>query len=152
MSKPPTTLDTLLELARSACDRAGDTLRQERRDAQQIEARIGALEQYRQEYLERLQQAMARGIDPVLVDNYRRFLASLDSALEGARSALAAQHEKVEGGIRHWHNARRRVASYDTLASRRVLQQAVLEQRAELRASDELVTGLLARRQAQRGR
>lgn len=151
MSKPSTTLDTLLELARSARDRAGDTLRQERRSAQQIEARIGALEQYREEYLERLQQAMARGIDPVLVDNYRRFLASLDSALDGARSALAAQHEKVEGEIRHWHNARRRVASYDTLTARRGLQQSVLEQRAELRASDEQAAGRLARRQAQRG-
>jgi len=57
----------------------------------------------------------------------------------------------VEGEIRHWHNARRRVASYDTLAARRGLQQSVLEQRAELRASDEQAAGRLARRQAQRG-
>ena len=116
-------LDMLTDLARDARDQAGKLLAQERQTQQQTEAQLQSLNRYRVEYAERLQHAMRDGIDPATMYNYQQFLASLDAALVRARQALTAQQKRVQQSQQHWQQEQRKLSSYDTLASRRLLEE-----------------------------
>lgn len=138
-------LDILTGLARDARDQAGKLLADERQTQQQTEAQLESLNRYRAEYAERLQQAMRDGIDPATMYNYQQFLASLDAALSRARQALAAQQKRVQQSQQNWQQEQRKLSSYDTLASRRLLEEHRRQERHEQKASDDFVTGRLAR-------
>ncbi|NGO90796.1 MAG: flagellar export protein FliJ [Halomonas sp.] len=138
-------IDMLTDLARDARDQAGKLLAQERQTEQQTEAQLASLSRYRVEYAERLQQAMRKGIDPATVYNYQQFLASLDAALSRARQALTAQQKRVQQSQQNWQQEQRRLSSYDTLASRRLLEEHRRQARHEQKANDELVTNRMAR-------
>ncbi len=141
-------LDMLTDLARDARDQAGKLLAQERQTQQQTEAQLHSLNRYRVEYAERLQQAMRDGIDPATMYNYQQFLASLDAALSRARKALAAQQKRVQQSQQHWQQEQRKLSSYDTLASRRLLEEHRRQARHEQKVSDDMVTNRLARQQS----
>ena len=138
-------LDMLTGLARDARDQAGKVLAQERRTEQQTTAQLQALLSYRAEYAERLQKAMRDGIDPATMYNYQQFLASLDAALSRARQALAAQQASVQQSQKNWQQEQRKLSSYDTLASRRLLEEHRRSERHEQKTNDDLVTSRLAR-------
>lgn len=138
-------LDTLIELARGERDQAGQALASERQNERQVSGQLESLQQYRLEYAERLQQAMREGIDPATMRNYQQFLNSLDDALARAREALAAQQQRVGQRRAQWQQEQRKLSSYDTLVSRRDAHQRRQEARQELRLSDELVNGRMAR-------
>ncbi|GHE21065.1 flagellar export protein FliJ [Halomonas urumqiensis] len=145
MSHTPTPLDTLTDLARDARDQAGQTLASERLNERQVAGQLESLGRYRLEYAQRLQQAMRDGIDPATMRNYQRFLDSLDDALARARQALGAQQQRVGQSQSHWQQQQRKLSSYDTLVSRRAMQQSLKAERQELRASDDLVNTRLLR-------
>lgn len=138
-------LDMLTDLARSARDQAGKVLAQERQTEQQTTAQLQSLLSYRAEYAERLQKAMRDGIDPATMYNYQQFLASLDAALSRARQALAAQQTSVKQSQKNWQQEQRQLSSYDTLASRRLLEEHRRSERHEQKSNDDLVTSRLAR-------
>ncbi|BCA90315.1 MAG: flagellar export protein FliJ [Halomonas sp.] len=141
-------LDMLTDLARDARDQAGKLLAQERQNQQQTEAQLQSLNRYRVEYAERLQHAMRDGIDPATMYNYQQFLASLDAALVRARQALTAQQKRVQQSQQHWQQEQRKLSSYDTLASRRLLEEHRRQARYEQKAADDFVTSRVARQQS----
>ena len=141
-------LDMLTDLARDARDQAGKLLAQERQTQQQTEAQLQSLNRYRVEYAERLQHAMRDGIDPATMYNYQQFLASLDAALVRARQALTAQQKCVQQSQQHWQQEQRKLSSYDTLASRRLLEEHRRQARYEQKAADDFVTSRVARQQS----
>ena len=138
-------LEMLTGLAKSARDQAGKVLAQERQTELQTTAQLQSLLSYRAEYAERLQKAMREGIDPATMYNYQQFLASLDAALSRARQALATQQASVQKSQQHWQQEQRKLSSYDTLASRRLLEEHRRSERQEQKTNDDLVTGRLAR-------
>ena len=120
-------LDMLTDLARDARDQAGKLLAQERQTQQ---------------------HAMRDGIDPATMYNYQQFLASLDAALVRARQALTAQQKRVQQSQQHWQQEQRKLSSYDTLASRRLLEEHRRQARYEQKATDDFVTSRVARQQS----
>ncbi|QNI01523.1 flagellar export protein FliJ [Halomonas sp. SH5A2] len=140
-----TQLEMLADLAREARDQAGIALAQERQGEQQTTAQLNSLKRYRAEYAERLQLAMRDGIDPATMYNYQQFLGSLDAALERARHTLAAQQKRVEKRQQHWQQEQRKLSSYDTLTSRRLVEEHRRLERYEQKTNDDLVTSRLAR-------
>jgi flagellar FliJ protein len=142
----PTPLETLTELAKEARDEAGRALAKERNNERQVVQQLESLGAYRQEYAQRLQQAMREGIDPATMFNYQAFIAALDDALARAREALAAQQKRVSSTQKQWQNEQSRLSSYNTLAARRALEEQRAEARREQRLSDELVTNREVRR------
>lgn len=141
-------LDMLTDLARDARDQAGKLLAQERQTQQQTEAQLQSLNRYRVEYAERLQHAMRDGIDPATMYNYQQFLASLDAALVRARQALTAQQKRVQQSQQHWQQEQRKLSSYDTLASRRLLEEHRRQARYEQKSTDDFVNSRVARQQS----
>ena len=140
-----TSLDTLIELARKARDRAGQALAEGRQQSQQAEAQLARLHAYREEYAAQLQNLMTRGIEASTLANYRHFLGSLDEAIQSARQALDQQQQRVETTRQHWQQEQRQLTSFDTLAQRRACAVQRREIRQEQRLGDEICNQLVAR-------
>jgi len=72
----------------------------------------------------------------------------LDAALVRARQALTAQQKRVQQSQQHWQQEQRKLSSYDTLASRRLLEEHRRQARYEQKATDDFVTSRVARQQS----
>lgn len=127
-------LDTLIDLATEQRDAAALALGQLRGRLAQSESQFDSLIAYREEYRQRLETAMADGVSMARLNNYQRFLASLDQAIRQQEQAVENSREQVSDGQTHWQDRHRRLKSFDTLATR---QQAVAD-RAETRREQQL--------------
>jgi len=132
------TLNTLIDLARNDADEAAGQLRQlaaERHEAQQ---QLDMLRDYRLDYAERLQKAMHTGLSASNYHNFRQFIATLDEAISQQNKAVAQIDAKIDAGRGRWQAEQRKLNSYETLQSRQLRQRAVLENRREQRANDDI--------------
>lgn len=139
-------LETLIELAREARNKAGQLLASERDNQRQLNDQLELLKRYRGEYAEQLQVRMDQGIDLASLQDYQTFLASVDHAIARAREGLEAQQRTMIRYQEQWQQRQRRLSSYDTLASRRAAHQLSCEARAELRLQDETSNNLYVRK------
>lgn len=138
-------LDTLIELAREARDKAATMLADERNGQQQLKAQIELLQGYRGEYSQRLQENIRHGMDMATLRDYQVFLASLDKAIDQARETIAEQQQRVAQRQLQWQQQQRRLSSFDTLLTRRnnLLQRQLV--RREQQHHDEINTNAFAR-------
>lgn len=140
-----TPLDTLIGLARSARDSAGQQLAGARQTELQLRQQVQQLESYRLEYVRKLQTTLKSGTSLATVNDYRRFIASLDDAIVRAQTELANRQLVVTERQQALQHEQRRLKSYDTLVSRREQTLLRQEERRELRHTDEINTNTYAR-------
>lgn len=138
-------LETLIEESRKARDQAGRALAEERRGEQQAAAQLDALERYKQEYNRQLQEALSRGVDAITLDNYRRFIGSLEDAIGRAGDNLQQHSQQVSVSQQHWRQQQKQLSSYNTLAGRRAAREQIRLARQEQRGNDELSNNAQAR-------
>ena len=81
-------LQTLLELMQNRTDEASRKLGQLITAEQSQRSRLQMLEQYRDEYAQRMRKATAEGITRLILRNYQDFLARIDEAIEQQRQAV----------------------------------------------------------------
>lgn len=141
-----TTLDILTGKARRERDTAGRNLAGAQRACQQLQAQLQQLQGYRREYATRLDGLLQTGTDMLTVQEYQRFLGSIDTALERARQELERQQQELQRCQDHWQQKQQRLASFDTLASRREQQAARAESKRERRLHDEIAQTAFRRR------
>lgn len=139
-------LDILIDQSRKARDNAGRALAEERNAHEQTSGQLAALQRYRSEYCERLQQAMAAGISASTLADYHRFIRSLDDAIAQARNLLGQQQQRVDSSSEHWRHHQRKLTSFSALETRRAQLEQRQEDRRERRQADEVTQNLLARR------
>ncbi|WP_406828091.1 flagellar export protein FliJ [Microbulbifer sp. ARAS458-1] len=139
-------LEILIDQSRKARDSAGRVLAEERNAHEQTTGQLEALQRYRSEYCERLQQAMAMGINASTLADYNRFISSLDDAITQARSLQIQQQDRVESSSEHWRHHQSRLTSFSTLRTRRVQLEQQQDARRERRQTDEITQNLIARR------
>ncbi|WP_231758116.1 flagellar export protein FliJ [Microbulbifer elongatus] len=144
-------LDILIDESRKARDNAGRALAEERSASAQTNGQLDALQRYRSEYCERLQQAMAEGISASTLADYNRFIESLDGAIARARDVLAQQQDKVASTSEHWRHHQSKLTSFSALETRRAQLEQRKEARRELRQADEMTQNLIARRALRNG-
>lgn len=143
---PSSPLDTLIDQSRKARDSAGRALAEEQHCRAQTAAQLETLQQYRGEYRQKLQEAMQRGVGADTLNDYSRFIQSLDGAIARAREALAQQGERLDASRQHWQQRQRQLSSYDTLAERRARGEQQRQAQRERRLNDEMSQNLIARR------
>lgn len=130
-------LATLMQLAEEAQQATARLLAGERRNEQQLVAQLRLLERYRLEYGERLDQLSDAGITRGALDDYQRFMRSLDAAIDTARQGLSVQVGKVAQYQARWREERGRQVAFSTLLERREAKAQRLEARGEARRQDE---------------
>lgn len=140
-----TPLNTLIDLARSARDTAGQQLAGARRTEMQLVHQVEQLKEYRLEYVRKLQATLKSGTSLATVNDYRRFITSLDDAIAHAKAELASRKQVVIERQQTLQLEQRRLKSFDTLISRREQETLRRDERRELRQTDEINTNTYAR-------
>ncbi|WP_299261701.1 flagellar export protein FliJ [uncultured Kushneria sp.] len=130
-------LEMLIELAEGDRDAAAKLLGQLRSAHQQSHTQLEMLSDYRNDYLRRFEQAMQRGLTMASIQNYQRFLSSLDRAIEHQRQQVDQQQGRITRGMTNWQQQQKRVNSYDVLISRRRQEAEHRMNKLEQRQSDE---------------
>lgn len=133
-----TPLDTLIELAQGRCDEAAKALGAHLRMQRELQHRGATLEQYRSDYLLRLETAARAGIDGASLRNLLRFLCRIDAAQAQQQHDAQACETRVAQAQAAWQAAQRRMEAFATLDRRRDAALALQARRVEQRLQDEV--------------
>ncbi len=130
-------LQTLLDLSQLRLDEATRKLGELMTGQQEAQKRVDLLTEYRAEYQTRFVTASQNGLAPSEWQNFRSFLAKLDSAVEQAQLMLDNSRMNTVRGQQAWVEKRGRVKAYDTLADRHRQAGIKRELRSEQKLGDE---------------
>lgn len=134
----PSPLNTLIDLARNDTDEAARTLAELANSRRDAENQLQALHSYRKDYAERLQKVSQSGLSASNYHNFRQFIATLDEAISQQNRILEQIDARMQKGRDAWQAEKKRLSSFETLQTRQLRQQAVLESRREQRLNDEI--------------
>ena len=130
-------LQTLLELMQNRTDEASRKLGQLITAEQSQRSRLQMLEQYRDEYAQRMREATAEGITRLILRNYQDFLARIDDAIEQQRQAVQSSELSTKAGQTEWRNQNTKLMAIDTLSSRHDARERYRENKQEQKILDE---------------
>ena len=88
----------LINLAKESTDEAARLLGRLSAERTNAERQLGMLQDYRHDYLERLQQAMTSGMSASDCHNYQRFIGTLDDAIVQQQGVLQQADENLNKG------------------------------------------------------
>jgi flagellar FliJ protein len=130
-------LDKVALLARSQENRAAVSLQKSQQSLEQSTARLSQLEQFRQEYEQRLEAMAREGIDARQLADYRRFLRNLNEAINLQGKEITQSEENLQTSREEYRDRSLRRGSVDELISRGRAALILEEGRREQRLSDE---------------
>ncbi|MAL01983.1 flagellar export protein FliJ [Neopusillimonas maritima] len=138
-------LTTLIDLTKDKTNDVAKQLQNLTSSRQSAHEQLETLHTYRQDYAQRLQQAMTTGLSAANYHNFRQFIATLDEAISQQNKVVAQIDANVELRKKEWVDQKRQLSSYETLLSRQERQAAQRENRIEQRTNDELSMNLFRR-------
>ncbi len=103
-------------------------------------SRLQMLEQYREEYAQRLRENIAQGITRLVMLNYQDFLARIDEAIEQQRQAVRTSEQSTRAGQEHWQRQNKQLKAIDTLSQRHDARERYRENKQEQKLQDEFST------------
>ena len=130
-------LQPLLELMQTRTDEATRKLGQLIAAEQNQRSRLQMLEQYREEYAQRLREATANGITRLILRNYQDFLARIDEAVEQQTIAVQNSERSTKAGQDHWQAQHKQLKAIDTLAVRHDVRERYRENKLDQKLQDE---------------
>lgn len=133
-------LQPLLDLMQTRTDEATRTLGKLIAAEQSQRSRLQMLEQYREEYAQRLREAVAQGITRLVMLNYQDFLARIDEAIEQQRLAVKDSERNTKAGQEHWQTQNKQLKAIDTLSQRHDARERYRENKIEQKLQDEFST------------
>lgn len=133
-------LQPLLEIMQNRTDEATRKLGQLISEEQNQRSRLQMLEQYRNEYAQRLCEASAQGVTRFVLLNYQNFLARIDEAIEQQRIAVQNSERDTQHGKDYWQNQNKQLKAIDTLSQRHDARERSRENRRDQKLHDEFST------------
>ena len=133
----PFTLQPLLDLMQTRADEATRKLGQLIAAEQSQRSRLQMLEQYREEYAQRLRDATLQGITRLVLRNYQDFLARIDQAITQQNIAVRQSENSTAAGQNHWQEQNKRLKAIDTLSVRHDIRERWHEGKREQKIQDE---------------
>jgi flagellar FliJ protein len=133
-------LQPLLDLAQRRLEAATAALQRLAGSRQQADDDLAQLKRRHARYSTDLQQALARGIEPHRLRDYRAFLDRLLRAVDVQAEELERRRRAWADAHARWLDLRRREQALSVLRQRHRSAEAVGEGRREQRRQDELAT------------
>lgn len=133
----PFSLQPLLELMQTRTDEATRQLGQLIAAEQNQRSRLEMLEQYRDEYAQRLRDAIAQGVTRQILNNYQEFLGRIDEAIQQQRQAVRHSEQSTRQGQAHWQAQNKQLKAIDTLSQRHDARERYRENRQDQKLQDE---------------
>lgn len=130
-------LQPLLEIMQTRTDEATRKLGHLIAAEQNQRSRLQMLEQYREEYAQRLREVTAEGITRIILRNYQDFLIRIDEAIEQQRSAVETSERSTQAGKEHWQAQNKQLKAIDTLSLRHDARERYRENRQDQKLQDE---------------
>ena len=98
------------------------------------------LEQYREEYAQRLRESIAQGITRLVMLNYQDFLARIDEAIAQQKLAVENSERSTKAGQEEWKAQNKQLKAIDTLSQRHDARERQRENKIEQKLQDEFTT------------
>lgn len=133
-------LQPLLELMQTRADEATRNLGKLIAAEQSQRTRLQMLEQYREEYAQRLRESATQGITRLVMLNYQDFLARIDEAVEQQRIVVQNSELSTKAGQEQWKAQNKQLKAIDTLSQRHEARQRHRENKQEQKLLDEFTT------------
>jgi flagellar FliJ protein len=130
-------LQPLLELMQDRTDEATRKLGQLIAAEQSAKSRLQLLEQYRDEYVQRLREATEQGITYLTLRNYQNFLSRIEEAITQQSLAVRQSEQSTAAGQEHWKSENRRLKALDTLSLRHDARERYKEGKQDQKLQDE---------------
>ncbi len=130
-------LQPLLEIMQTRADEATRKLGQLIAAEQNQRSRLQMLEQYRDEYAQRMLDATADGVTRLILLNYQAFLARIDEAVAQQRSAVENSEQNTRAGKDQWQDQNKKLKAIDTLSLRHDARERYRENKQEQKLQDE---------------
>lgn len=130
-------MQPLVHLAHQKNDDASKKFGQLIQQQKAAQTKLHTLEQYREDYQTRLQQAVINGINQTSLRNFQDFILRLDEAVAQQRNALEQISKLIQAGRKELANTQRNMKSFDTLAQRHIESEKKLQDKLEQRQQDE---------------
>ncbi len=130
-------LQPLLELMQTRTDEATRHLGKLIAAEQNAKSRLQMLEQYREEYAQRLREATAQGITRTVLHNYQDFLARIDQAIAQQSGAVLQSEQSTARGQDHWNEQNKKLKAIDTLSVRHETRERQRSGKQEQKLQDE---------------
>jgi flagellar FliJ protein len=142
-------LTTLIDLASKESERHAKSLGLALGAVQQAHEKLVLLNQYRDDYADRLQEALKAGMTPMAHRNFRVFIEKLETAVAAQGLEIRNKQMAAERVRSSWQNSEKKRLSFDTLAQREQTLALKQEAKRDQKESDEQATRMSARRQMQ---
>lgn len=136
----PFSLQSVLDLMQTRADDATRHLAHLIAAEREEKNKFDMLQQYRNEYASRFQQAAQAGIGQREWRNYQDFLSRLDEAIDQQKKTLGLQERRTATGQVQWQQQRTRLKAFDTLSQRHQADEIALESRREQKTQDEFAS------------
>ncbi len=133
----PFPLQILLDHARHRMDAAQKTLALLKRKEEEATQRLRELEEFRQEYHDRLVHSATGGMHIHLMRDYRAFLARIDQAIQHQAQVVREAHARWEAAHQQWLSERQKVKAYEALSERHRQREIRQAERRDQRLTDE---------------
>ncbi|MES2770547.1 MAG: flagellar export protein FliJ [Pseudomonadota bacterium] len=133
----PFPLQAVVDLMQNRADETMRKLAQLITAEQSACRQLTMLEQYRDEYALRFQQAIHQGVSRQGWQNYQDFLARLDAAIEQQALLVVQQKQHTAHGQTVWQQQQNKLKAFDTLSERHQRKTSVAELRHEQKIQDE---------------
>lgn len=130
-------LETLIDLARRETDDAAKRLGAALKAVDDARQKHEMLVGYREEYVNRFQQAQAAGITPMAYRNFQAFMDKLDVAVKGQLDMITRAEQRGSQEKLAWQTAERKRVSYSTLNERADAAALKLENKRDQKQMDE---------------
>ncbi|MFZ6744177.1 flagellar export protein FliJ [Undibacterium sp. JH2W] len=136
-------ITTLIEITEREVDDAAKLLGKTIRAHEDTEKKLQLLQQYRDDYAQRLQDGAAKGLSVSQYTNFLSFLAKLDSAIDGQKQVVKDAEHRIVMAKREWQASEKKRLSYDTLQNRAQTVQQKKEAKRDQKQTDEMAARAL---------
>ncbi len=133
----PSTLETLIDLAKDRKTEAAQAFARAVAHAQQAEQRLQLLHNYRGEYETRMRNQAQRGIGGSQIGNYNRFIDQLSEAFLQQEYEVAQAQALVNQARENFLAEERKLKSFEVLAQRADQREGAKQAKREQKQFDE---------------
>ncbi|CAN5611382.1 N/A [soil metagenome] len=130
-------LPLLINRAETARDRQAALARDAANAAQQTQATLVRLEDFRGESLERSPASLGRHADAQALGDYQRFVSRLDDAIAMQRQECQRREERSAAGQQRLIEEQRKLMAFETLLRRRAAAAGIKQGRRAQSDADE---------------
>ncbi len=139
-------IDTLYRYEKDNENKAATKLREAELEYQQNIQRLSSVGEYRLEYMKRLNQRSAEGMNSYTFSHFHAFINKLDNAAEQVQIAVTQAKAMVTKRKQEWLNQRQKVQAVELLREKKLKVLSIAEEKREQKMFDEIATQQFVRR------